>query len=188
LLEEILSRLRHSPDIGFAEGRLEERGVLDRTELRRIKPRETLQIGDMHFEFLRVTHSIADSIGLAIRLQPDHHSHWDFKFDQSPTDHQVSDYARFAHFGESGVLALLSDSTNSERPLYTSESHVRRHLTGFLHQSTEDRVHASPPASSHPADARPCRRIRPQGHTHRKEHAENIAIADRLGYLSIPRV
>jgi ribonuclease J len=176
--------------LGFAEGRLAERGVLKNTELRQIKPRETLQIGKMLFEFLRVTHSISDSIGLAVTTPAGVIIHTgDFKFDQSPTDHQVSDYSRFAFFGENGVLALLSDSTNSERPGYTpSESNVRRHLEQVFYASRQ-KIIAACFASSIPRiqmmmdlAAEFGRKVVPMGRSMR----ENIAIAHRLGYLDVP--
>ncbi len=191
LLEEIPAPVYGTPlTLGFAEGRLEERGVLGRTELRQIKPRETLQVGRMNFEFLRVTHSISDSIGLAITTPVGTIIHTgDFKFDQSPSDNQVSDYSRLAFFGERGVLALLSDSTNSERPGYTpSESHIRRHLEQVFYTSRRKIVAACFASSIHRIQmminlaAEFGRKVVPVG----RSMKENIAIADRLGYLSMP--
>ena len=77
-----------------------------------------------------MTHSIADSIGLAVTTPVGTIIHTgDFKLDQSPLNRNLTDYARLSPLGEQGVLALFSDSTNSERPGFTpSESHVRRHL------------------------------------------------------------
>ncbi len=176
--------------LGFAEGRLAERGLMHRAELKRIRPRDTLQIGDIGFEFLRVTHSIADAIGLAITTPIGTIIHTgDFKFDQSPTDHQISDYARFAHFGEQGVLALFSDSTNSERPGYTpSESHVRHHMEQVFHTSRRKIIAACFASSIHRIQvildlAREFdRKVVPIGRSMR----ENIAISDQLGYLHVP--
>ena len=176
--------------LGFAEGRLAERGLLDRTEFNRIRPRGTLQVGDMHFEFLRVTHSIADAIGLAVTTPVGTIIHTgDFKFDQSPTDREISDYARLAHFGEQGVLALFSDSTNSERPGCTpSEVQVRQHMEQVFHASLRKIIVACFASSihriqivlnlAHAFD----RKVIPIGRSMR----ENIAIADSLGYLNVP--
>ncbi len=176
--------------LGFAEGRLLERGLLDRAQLNLVHPRDTLQIGDMRFEFLRVTHSIADAIGVAVTTPVGTIIHTgDFKFDQSPTDGEITDYARFAHFGEQGVLALFSDSTNSERPGYTpSEGQVRQHMEQVFHTSRRKIVVACFASSihriqivlnlAHEFD----RKVIPIGRSMR----ENIAVADRLGYLSVP--
>lgn len=191
LLEEIPLPIYGTPlTLGFAEGRLAERGVLDRAMFHRIRPRDTLDVGAMHFEFLRVTHSIADSIGIAIETPVGTIIHTgDFKFDQSPTDLQVSDYARFAHFGESGVLALFSDSTNSERPGYTpSESHVRRYMEQVFHVSRKKIIAACFASSIHRIQVildlahEFHRKVVPIGRSMR----DNIAIADQLGYLSLP--
>ena len=108
--------------IGFAKGRLAENRLLDEVELNHIAPRDTLDFGDLHVEILSMTHSIADSIGLAITSPAGTIIHTgDFKLDQSPPNRNLTDYARLSHFGEQGVLALFSDSTNSERPGFTPQ-------------------------------------------------------------------
>jgi ribonuclease J len=176
--------------LGFAEGRLSERGLLDRAQLKCIRPRDTLQIGDFQVECLRVTHSIADAIGLAVTTPVGTIIHTgDFKFDQSPTDGQISDYVRFAQFGEKGVLALLSDSTNSERPGYTpSESHVRQHMEQVFHTSRRKIIAACFASSIHRIQiilelaGRFGRKVIPIGRSMR----ENIAIAEQMGYLEVP--
>lgn len=123
--------------IGFAKGRLAENGLLDEVELNPIAPRDTLDFGKLHVEVLSMTHSIADSIGLAITSPAGTVIHTgDFKFDQSPPNRNLTDYARLSHFGEHGVLALFSDSTNSERPGFTpSENHVRRYIEQVFYTS-----------------------------------------------------
>ncbi len=191
LLEEMPLPVYGTPlTLGFARGRLVEQEVLDRAEFHTIRPRDILEIGDMRLEVLRVTHSIADSIGLAIQTGAGTIIHTgDFKFDQSPTDFQPSDYARFAHFGEQGVLALFSDSTNSERPGYTpSENHVRRHLEQAFHNSRRKIIVACFASSIHRIQiildlAREFeRRVVLIG----RSMKENIAIAQELGDLVIP--
>ncbi|HYK91133.1 MAG TPA: ribonuclease J [Acidobacteriota bacterium] len=191
LLEAIQVPVYGTPlTLGFAEGRLAEHGILEQVELNRIHPRDTLQIGDMHLEFLGVTHSIADSIGIAITTPVGTLIHTgDFKFDQSPPDRKFSDYARFAHFGEQGVLALFSDSTNSERPGYTpSESHVRRHLEQVFHTSRRKIIMACFASSVHRIQITLelaeefGRSVVAVG----RSMKENIAIARDLGYLRVP--
>ncbi len=176
--------------LGFARGRLAEHGVLDQAELNQIQPREILNFGQMEIEFLSMTHSIADSIGLAITTPVGTIVHTgDFKFDQSPPNRNPTDYSRLSHFAERGVLALLSDSTNSERPGFTaSENRVRRHMEQIFHISPQKIIVTCFASSIHRIQiilelARDFgRRVVPLG----RSMKENIAIASELGYLEIP--
>ncbi|MDM7998288.1 MAG: ribonuclease J [Acidobacteriota bacterium] len=176
--------------IGFARGRLAENGILDQAQLNYVEPRSTLQFGDLHAEIISMTHSIADSIGLAITSPVGTLIHTgDFKLDQSPLNNSLTDYARLAHFGEKGVLALLSDSTNSERPGFTaSEMHVRHHIEQIFYSSRRKIIVACFASSIHRIQiildvARDFgRRVIPVG----RSMKENIAIASELGYLNIP--
>ncbi len=192
LLEQIPLPVYGTPlTLGFARGRLAEHGLLDRAELNQIHPRERLRVEDLDIEFLRVTHSIADSIGLAITTPVGTVVHTgDFKFDQSPPDMQTSDYARFCRLGEEGVLALFSDSTNSERPGYTpSESVVKSHVEQVFHSSKRKIIVACFASSIHRIQivlelaGQFGRRVVPVG----RSMKENIAIAQSLGYLDVPR-
>jgi ribonuclease J len=100
---------------------MEEAGVMDRTILQTVSPREVVQVGQ-HFkvEFIRNTHSIADSFTLAITTPVGVVVFTgDFKFDHTPVDGEVFDVQRLAHYGEQGVLCLFSDSTNAELPGFT---------------------------------------------------------------------
>lgn len=99
---------------GLVQSKLSEWGIKYSLELAR--PRETVQLGPFEVEFLRVTHSIPDGFGLAIKTPLGTVIHTgDFKIDQRPKWGETTDLARFAEYGERGVLALLSDSTNSDR-------------------------------------------------------------------------
>jgi ribonuclease J len=190
LLEEIPAPVYGTAlTVAFAQGRLAEHG-LDRVPIHRIQARDTLQVGAMHVEFLRVTHSIADSIGLAVTTDLGTLIHTgDFKFDQSPPDGKTADYSRFSYYGERGVLALFSDSTNSERPGYTpSENYVRRHLEQIFHTSRGRIIVTCFASSVHRIQiildlAKEFRRrVLPVG----RSMKENLAIASSMGYLSIP--
>ena len=107
--------------IGLIEGKLREHKMLDTAELNVIKPKDKIKLGNFEVEAIHVNHSIPDAIALAIStpagliLQTG-----DFKIDTTPIDGDVIDLARIAKLGEKGVLALLSDSTNAQRPGYTS--------------------------------------------------------------------
>jgi len=101
--------------------KLEEAGVVDRTELRTVRPREVIRIGKYFLvEYIRNTHSIADSFTVAIHTPVGLVIHTgDFKFDFTPVDGEAFDIQRLADHGERGVLCLISDSTNSEVPGHT---------------------------------------------------------------------
>ncbi|MBO5944391.1 MAG: ribonuclease J [Clostridia bacterium] len=107
--------------IGLIEGKLREHKILDMVDLNVIQPKDKVKLGNFEVEAIHVNHSIPDAIALAIStpagliLQTG-----DFKIDTTPIDGDVIDLARIAKLGEKGVLALLSDSTNAQRPGYTS--------------------------------------------------------------------
>jgi ribonuclease J len=113
----------YGPRLAMAllEGKLEEAGVVDRTELRRVRPRETVRLGNSFLvEYIRNTHSIADSCSVIIHTPVGVVVHTgDFKFDHTPVDGETFDIQKLAEAGERGVLCLVSDSTNSEVPGHT---------------------------------------------------------------------
>lgn len=110
--------------------KLREHNLLQRSRLVRVLPRETIRIEPFDIEFIQVCHSIPDGVGLAIHTPAGVLVHsGDFKIDNTPIDGRRCDLARFAAYGEEGVLALLSDSTNVEREGYTlSEREIGRTL------------------------------------------------------------
>jgi ribonuclease J len=101
-----------------------------------VTPRETRQIGRFGVEFIRVSHSVIDGVGLAIDTPVGCIVHsGDFKINQVPVQGELTDMNRFAEYGERGVLALLSDSTNVEREGYTLSE---KEIGGKLHDIFED--------------------------------------------------
>jgi ribonuclease J len=176
--------------LGLARSRLEENRVLDQAELIHTEPRDTWEFGDLHVEILNMTHSIADSIGLAITTPSGTIIlTGDFKLDSSPLNKTPTDYARLSHFGEQGVLALFSDSTNSERTGFTpSEIQVQSHLEHVFHASSKKIIVACFASSIHRIQivldlAKEFgRRVVVIGRRMKK----NISIASDLGYLNIP--
>ncbi|MGA7108836.1 MAG: ribonuclease J [Terracidiphilus sp.] len=116
--------------LAYVEGKLEEHQLLDETELVEITPKEKFSIGPFTIEPIRVTHSLVDCVALAIETPVGVVIHTgDFKIDLSPLDEKPFDLHTFAEYGKRGVLALLQDSTNVERPGYTpSEAAVRPRL------------------------------------------------------------
>lgn len=122
-LKQLDIPVMYGPRLALAllEGKLEEAGVSDRTELRTVRPRDIVRLGTHFFvEYIRNTHSIADSFTVAIHTPVGVVIHTgDFKFDHTPVDGEKFDIQRLAEYGEKGVQCLISDSTNSEIPGFT---------------------------------------------------------------------
>ena len=112
--------------LGIVGHKLEEQGLLQSSALHEISPREKLKLGNFELEFIRVSHSAADGVGMSIKTPFGLVVHTgDFKISHSSIDGMTTDVSRFAQWGEEGVLALLSDSTNVEKEGYTiSEQEV----------------------------------------------------------------
>ena len=107
--------------IGLIEGKLREHGILEKAKLNVVKPRQTIKMGCMAVEFIRVNHSIPDAVALAIHTPAGIIVHTgDFKVDFTPIEGGIIDLARFGELGSRGVLALMSDSTNAERKGHTA--------------------------------------------------------------------
>ena len=121
---------------GLIKLKLQEHGLVNSTKLITVEAGQTVKVGKFQVEFIHVNHSIADSVAFAIHTNMGTVVHTgDFKIDSTPIDGEVIDLARFGQLGQEGVLALLADSTNVERPGYTlSESAVgatfKRQFTG----------------------------------------------------------
>lgn len=110
--------------LGILQGRLKENGVSSEA-CKIIKPGDKIHAGNFKVEFIRVNHSIPDAVALAIHTPIGIIIHTgDFKFDQTPVDGQVTEFNKFAEFGDQGVLALMADSTNAERPGYTQSEKI----------------------------------------------------------------
>ena len=106
--------------IGLIENKLKEHGLLGKAKLNVVAPKQTIKLGCMAVEFIRVNHSIPDAVAMAIHTPVGVVVHTgDFKIDFTPIEGGIIDLARFGELGNRGVLALLSDSTNSERKGFT---------------------------------------------------------------------
>ena len=121
LLKELPLPVYGTPlTLALLREKLKEHGLLDQTDLREIRPRQVLTLGPFTFEFIGVSHSIVDGVGFAVQTPQGVVIHsGDFKVDQTPIVGTATDLNRFAAWGDRGVLALLSDSTNAERPGFT---------------------------------------------------------------------
>jgi ribonuclease J len=103
--------------LALVERRLEEHEMLAEAKLHRVKPGETLTLGPFSIEFIHVTHSIVQCVALAITTPLGVIIHTgDFKVDPTPTDNELFDLHTLAAYGKRGVLLLMSDSTNVDRP------------------------------------------------------------------------
>jgi ribonuclease J len=176
--------------LALVEPKIEELGAATRQRLVRVKPRERVTVGCFTIEFLRVTHSIPDCVALAIHTPQGVVIHTgDFKIDQTPLDGEHVDFHRFAELGSAGVLALLADSTNVDRPGFTgSEVEV---IDGFeeIFTSATGKIVVAMFASSIyrmqilvDLAAQFDRQVAFVG----RGVSDNSEIAQRLGYLRIP--
>jgi ribonuclease J len=116
--------------LALVEPKLVEHGIDAADRLVPVRPRQTVTVGPLRIEFLRVTHSMPDCFAVAVHTPAGTIVHTgDFKIDQTPLDGQGFDLHRFAELGSAGVLALLSDSTNADRPGFTGSE--REVIDGF---------------------------------------------------------
>jgi ribonuclease J len=176
--------------LALVETKFDENDQASRARLRRVRPRERVQIGSFTVEFIRVTHSMPDCVAVAIETPRGVIVHTgDFKVDQTPLDGEHLDVHRFAELGTAGVLALLADSTNIDRRGFTgSELDV---TDGFeeIFTSAEGKIVVAMFASSIfrmqivvDLAAQFDRRVAFVG----RGAIDNSEIAQRLGYLRVP--
>jgi ribonuclease J len=128
--------------LGLVEGKLKEHGLSGKITMNVVKPGDVITIGCMSVEFIHVNHSIADSVSLAIKTPAGTVVQTgDFKIDATPIHGDMIDLARFGALGREGVLALLMDSTNAERPGYTmSERKVGESFDGLFKKAEANRI------------------------------------------------
>src|ERR1700722_10302199 len=106
--------------LAIVKKKLEEHGLLEKAKLNEVKAGETTVLGPFSIEYLHVTHSTIDCVALAVRPPVGVIIHTgDFKIDHTPVDGKPFDMQAFARYGQAGVLALFSDSTNVERAGFT---------------------------------------------------------------------
>jgi ribonuclease J len=111
--------------LGLSQGRFDEVSPNLKPDFRVVQSGDRIKVGCFEVEFMRVSHSIPDVLALAIQTPLGTIIHTaDFKFDQTPIDGSVTDFQRIADYGSRGVLLLMSDSTNVERPGFTLSERV----------------------------------------------------------------
>ena len=176
--------------LGFVANKLVEHNMLEVTRLYEITAGSVLDLGDFTVEFIRVSHSIPDAVGLVIRTPVGTVvQSGDFKFDQTPIDGYLTDAARLARVGEEGVLVLLCDTTNVEKSGFTpSESLVGQAFEKVFAEATGRIIIAAFASNIHRVQqvyniaVRHGRRVAVIG----RSMAENCRIAEELGYLTVP--
>ena len=176
--------------LAIARHRLQEQGVLERADLRSYEPGDEIRAGGFVVLPIRVTHSIADGIGLAIETPVGTIIHTgDFKLDPRPVDAEQPDYAKFAALGERGVLCLCSDSTNVGRPGRTgSETEVGEALQGRFAEAPGRILVATFASHIHRIQqvlnlaAAGGRKVALLG----RSMVANVAVASEMGYLKVP--
>lgn len=110
---------------GLLEIKLERNGLLSRTQMKTVQAGEIITLGPFQVEFFHVCHSIPDGVGLGIQTPAGLIVHsGDYKFDHTPVDNWPTDYAKLSELAGRGVLALLADSTNADRPGWTPSEKV----------------------------------------------------------------
>ncbi|MFE5318929.1 ribonuclease J [Paenibacillus sp. NPDC056579] len=175
---------------GLIEIKLTEAGLLADSELTEITADSTLRFGSITASFFRTNHSIPDCLGIVFHTPEGVVVHTgDFKFDLTPVNHQYPDVHRMAEIGNNGVLALLSESTNAERPGFTpSESNVGEHIKEAFIKARQRIILSTFASNVHrlqqvvDAAALTNRKLVLLG----RSMVNVVKIAAELGYLSIP--
>ncbi|NLS45609.1 MAG: ribonuclease J, partial [Firmicutes bacterium] len=177
--------------LGLVEGKLKEHSLMAKASLKCVKAGDKIGIGPFTIEFIRVNHSIADVVALAISTPIGTIVHTaDFKFDQTPVFAEMPDFQAFAELGQRGVLCLLSDSTNAERPGYTMSERDVSEAFAEQFSKAEQRIIVATFASNiyriqqvMDVSWKLGRKIAIIG----RSLENTVEIASRLGYLDIPR-
>ncbi|MGB9896893.1 ribonuclease J, partial [Thermanaerothrix sp.] len=175
---------------GLIEVKLAKGGLLQRSDLHTVQAGETIHIGPFKVKFYHVCHSIPDAVGLGIETPVGLIVHAsDYKFDQTPVDNWPTDYATLAEFSQRGVLALLADSTNVERPGWTPSERVV--------DAALDQVFAEAPGriilASFASLISRMQQVANAAQRHNRKLAfvgtsmvDNMRMARKLGYLDLP--
>lgn len=177
--------------VGIVETKLKEHGLLGSTELVKVKPKDIIKLDSVSVEFIKTNHSIADSVAIAIHTPLGVVLHTgDFKIDYTPIDGEIMDFARLAELGRKGVLVMMADSTNVERPGYTMSERVVGETFSRLFSKADGRIIIATFASN-------VHRIQ-QIITAAQEYGKKVAVSGRsmenivqvaieLGYLTIEK-
>jgi ribonuclease J len=176
--------------LGLLEAKLKESGSLESVKTRCVRAGEMVNIGPFQVNFIRVSHSITDAVALGIKTPVGTIFHTgDFKMDQTPVNNQIIDYHKIAELGNEGVLVMMSDSTNADRPGYTPSERLVGEKFDETFRRANERIIIASFASNIP-------RIQ-QAILSADKHGRKVAVVGRsmvnvvsiatdLGYLDIP--
>jgi ribonuclease J len=191
VMEEIQAPIYATPlTRGLLEVKLARGGMLDRTVLNTVQAGDQVQIGPFEVEFFHVCHSIPDGVGLGITTPAGLVVHsGDYKFDHTPVDGWPTDYAKLGEFSGRGVLALLADSTNADKPGWTPSERVIDPAFDQVFSNAEGRIIIASFASL----ISRMQQVVNAAQRHNRKVAfagtsmvENAKMARKLGYLTIP--
>jgi ribonuclease J len=176
---------------GLIEVKLREHKLLGKVELHTIDTTDVLHLGPFRVEFFHVCHSIPDAVGLAIDTPRGLVIHTgEYKFDYTPVDGRLTEFGKLADYGRRGVLALLSDSTNAERPGYTPSEQLVSETFERIFNEAEGRIIVSTFASNISRiqqvvdkTLKHNRRVAVVG----RSMVDNVRMAMGLGYLRMPK-
>ena len=175
---------------GLLEAKLRDAKLFDRANLNTIHAGDLIHLGPFAVEFFHVCHSIPDGVGLGISTPAGLIVHsGDFKFDHSPVDGWPTDYAKLAEFAGRGVLALLADSTNADKPGWTPSEAVIDGAMDHVFREAPGRILAATFASH----ISRIQQVANAAFRHNRKMAlvgtsmvENTRIAQKLGYMTVP--
>jgi ribonuclease J len=175
----------------FIKKRLDEEHLTSKVPLHTVKFREKIRIGKVEVEFLRVTHSIPDSAAIAIHTPYGTVIHTgDFKFDLTPMNEPPADFPRLAELGDKGVLAIIADSTNAQKP---GNSKSEREISDTLHGIIRD-AKGRIIISTFSSLINRMQQIVEHARTYNRKifisgrsMETNLEIAQQLGYIRVPR-
>ncbi len=176
--------------LGLLKNKLKEHHRLDRADLHEIRAGDMVELGPFKVEFIHVAHSIPDTLALAIQTPVGMVIHsGDFKMDQTPVDGRPTDMARLSHFGDHGVLLLMSDSTNAERDGFTPSERAVGEAFQDVFGRCSGRIIITTFASNIyriqqaiNTAARYKRKVAVVG----RSMVNTVSIAQELGYLEVP--
>ncbi|HEX9616416.1 MAG TPA: ribonuclease J [Anaerolineales bacterium] len=191
VLEEINAPIYATPlTRGLIEVKLARGRMLDQAQLNTVQAGEKINAGPFQVEFFHVCHSIPDGVGLGITTPAGLVVHsGDYKFDHTPVDNWPTDYAKLAELSGRGVLALLADSTNADKPGWTPSERVIDPAFDQVFSTAEGRIIIASFASL----ISRMQQVANAAERHGRKMAfagtsmvENAKIARKLGYLNIP--
>ena len=191
VMEEIDAPIYATPlTRGLLEVKLARGGILNRTSIHTVQAGDQVQIGPFGVEFFHVCHSIPDGVGLGITTPAGLIVHsGDYKFDHTPVDGWPTDYAKLGEFSGRGVLALLADSTNADKPGWTPSERVIDPAFDQVFSEAEGRIIIASFASL----ISRMQQVVNAAQRHNRKLAfagtsmvENAKMARKLGYLTIP--